>query len=337
MSESYSVYKHTSPSGKIYIGITKQQPKRRWQNGLGYCGNIRFFNAIKKYGWDNIKHEVVWSNLSKEKACELEKLMIEKYKSDHRNHGYNVSPGGYVQSEESLQKQRETAIKKGLYEQSKKRALNMWRDPEKRKEITEAMQNKPRTEEQKENYKAASAYRVGVPLPEETKTKLSKIMSSKTGENAIRKQEVYQIDTRTGEIVHTYATSRLAAREFNKSINSIANCCRSKNKCCEGYFWCYAKDYTPEMFNDVLGITLNKSGKIAKIGERNSSYGKKHTKEAKLKMSKAHSKSVICIETGQAFDSVKKAGAWCGIGGENISRQISGKVNKAGGYTWRYA
>ena len=31
--ESYTVYKHTSPSGKVYIGITKLGVERRWQRG----------------------------------------------------------------------------------------------------------------------------------------------------------------------------------------------------------------------------------------------------------------------------------------------------------------
>lgn len=27
------VYKHTSPVGKVYIGITHQKPEKRWQKG----------------------------------------------------------------------------------------------------------------------------------------------------------------------------------------------------------------------------------------------------------------------------------------------------------------
>ena len=30
---NYTVYKHISPSGKIYVGITKQKPEYRWNNG----------------------------------------------------------------------------------------------------------------------------------------------------------------------------------------------------------------------------------------------------------------------------------------------------------------
>ena len=34
--KNFIVYKHTSPNGKVYIGITKQNPKQRWGNGSGY-------------------------------------------------------------------------------------------------------------------------------------------------------------------------------------------------------------------------------------------------------------------------------------------------------------
>ena len=54
----YVVYKHTTPSGKVYIGITGLKPERRWRNGNGYKDNEHFYRAILKYGWDNIKHEI---------------------------------------------------------------------------------------------------------------------------------------------------------------------------------------------------------------------------------------------------------------------------------------
>lgn len=46
---------------------------------------------------------------------------------------------------------------------------------------------------------------------------------------------------------------------------------------------------------------------------------------------------VMCIETGERFDSLKSAGQAYGIGGENIGRQIAGKVKTAANRTWRYA
>ena len=55
--DNYTVYKHTSPNGKVYIGITCKPTKARWKNGKGYKNNDYFYNAILKYGWENFSHE----------------------------------------------------------------------------------------------------------------------------------------------------------------------------------------------------------------------------------------------------------------------------------------
>lgn len=51
----YSVYKLTSPSGKIYIGCTSRKPEYRWNHGRGYRidHQERMGKAVQKYGWDN--------------------------------------------------------------------------------------------------------------------------------------------------------------------------------------------------------------------------------------------------------------------------------------------
>lgn len=92
--KTYKVYKHTNiHNGKVYIGITRQDVERRWQNGHGY-DRTYFGNAIKKYGWNGFKHEILFSGLSKEDACEKEKTLIKLYKSDNREYGYNICEGG---------------------------------------------------------------------------------------------------------------------------------------------------------------------------------------------------------------------------------------------------
>lgn len=93
---NFYVYKHTCPNGKIYIGITSLELSRRWQNGLGYRRQPYFYNAILKYGWDNIKHEILFENLSKEEAEQKEIELIAKYKSNNKKYGYNIANGGNV-------------------------------------------------------------------------------------------------------------------------------------------------------------------------------------------------------------------------------------------------
>ena len=47
---SWLVYKHISPSEKVYIGITQTSPETRWAKGFGYRKCILFYRAILKYG-----------------------------------------------------------------------------------------------------------------------------------------------------------------------------------------------------------------------------------------------------------------------------------------------
>lgn len=91
---SWSVYKHTSPSNKVYIGIAKDV-KHRWRaNGSGYKGSTRIHNAIQKYGWDNFEHEILYNNLTREEACAKEIELIKQFNSTDIRYGYNLHSGG---------------------------------------------------------------------------------------------------------------------------------------------------------------------------------------------------------------------------------------------------
>lgn len=91
---NYIVYKHTNKTnGKVYIGITCQRIHDRWKGGHGYRSQY-FSRAIKKYGWDGFVHEIVAENLSKEDACELERILIKSYRSTETEYGYNQALGG---------------------------------------------------------------------------------------------------------------------------------------------------------------------------------------------------------------------------------------------------
>lgn len=113
---NYYLYVHITPSNKLYIGITTNCIGR-WKNGYGYGSSPHFYNAILKYGWDNIQHIVLLEGLSKEVACECEKYLIAKYQTTNPKYGYNVCAGGegtngYHHTEEYKENLRNRPISK---------------------------------------------------------------------------------------------------------------------------------------------------------------------------------------------------------------------------------
>ena len=94
METNYKVYVHISPNGKRYYGITKQEPKKRWQNGKKYGNNDHFTNAINYYGWDNFDHIVIARGLTEEEAKWLEIELIREFDTTNRDKGYNITKGG---------------------------------------------------------------------------------------------------------------------------------------------------------------------------------------------------------------------------------------------------
>ena len=91
----WSIYKHTFPNGKCYIGLTKQTPENRFKNGYGYESCPLMWNAIQKYGWNNIETSWLYTDISDiHKAAILEQEAIQQYKSNEREYGYNIANGG---------------------------------------------------------------------------------------------------------------------------------------------------------------------------------------------------------------------------------------------------
>lgn len=154
----YKVYKHTLPTNvsykdndMIYIGITcKKNIKQRWLSGRGYDCNLHFSNAIKKYGWDNFEHEVLFDSLSKEEAEQKEIELISYYDSTNPEKGYNHSLGG-----NSIGKHSE--ITKQLISQKNK---GKERSEEFKKRLSEAHLGKPKSESMKNKLSERSSIAV---------------------------------------------------------------------------------------------------------------------------------------------------------------------------------
>ena len=91
--KKWTIYKHTSPSGKSYIGLTSKDPEKRWLDGAGYNPKTKFGKAISKYGWENFSHEILEENIDNLKeAQEREKFWIKQL--DTFKNGYNSTEGG---------------------------------------------------------------------------------------------------------------------------------------------------------------------------------------------------------------------------------------------------
>ena len=127
----YSLYKHTFPNNKVYIGITSQKPERRWRNGKSYLFKNKngvyqqplIAHAILKYGWENIKHEILLETVNKDFIEQQERYYItDVYHSNDINFGYNIANGGNYRclfSEETRKKMSEKKKGKPSYNKGK--------------------------------------------------------------------------------------------------------------------------------------------------------------------------------------------------------------------------
>ena len=174
MKSNYTVYVHTFPNGKKYVGLTVQSVEKRWRNnGLGYKKDKQpqMFNAILKYGWDNVTHDIVAENLSAEQAGAMESDLIKSLQSHVSENGYNSEWGGFRPhrteevSEENKKKRSETMTRLWA-EGHRPRVIS----DETRRKMSEAQYGKTHSEETR---KKISELKKGRKASEETKKKMS--------------------------------------------------------------------------------------------------------------------------------------------------------------------
>ena len=229
----YCVYRHTSPTGKVYVGITCQNPIRRWAHGHGYRMNQYFSNAIRKYGWDNFTHEILYSDLTKKEACELEIELIRFHRSNNEDCGYNLSSGGDApgagckHSEEA--RTRISESKKGEKHPYYGKKLS----EEHRLKMSEAHKGyRPTPEEcrqRSERQVGEKNHNYGKHPSEETRNKMRE---------SHRQYTIVQMDM-DGVVIATFPSTREAARTIGGHATSIAAVCRGKHKSAAGYKWKY--------------------------------------------------------------------------------------------------
>lgn len=215
----YSIYKHTSPSGKVYIGITCRPVEHRWNHGKGYMNTAKtlFKSTIIKYGWDNIKHEVLFTEVPKERAKRLEMALIRHYK--RLGISLNMTDGGDGCH-------GRTPWNKGIkvpYEKSnRRRGCHLSEEHKQKLSIAHKgkhIKGHKWTEEQRRKLLAVLT---GKHHTEEAKQKISA--------NSAFSKKLLEYD-KEGNFVREFASAAEAARYYNMSSSWIARACRERTYC----------------------------------------------------------------------------------------------------------
>lgn len=168
---NYIVYCHTNKiNGKKYIGITKNNPRRRWgKAGCQYFKGGYFRNALDKYGWDNFSHDIIYRELSAEQAIEKERELIQKFKTTDKQYGYNATSGGEIRKVYTLETRQKMSLnRKGKTAGEKNPLYGKHHTPEAKAKIRAYAKNRP-----PEVLKKISAANTGHKITEETRLKLS--------------------------------------------------------------------------------------------------------------------------------------------------------------------
>lgn len=247
---NYIVYKHTAPNGKVYIGITSQSAEERWRNGAGYRRCPLFYNAICKYGWDNIVHEILFDGLSKEDAEQKEIDLIALYKSNNTEYGYNIDPGGCApcaRTAETRKKIGDGNRGKIVSEEARKRMRENHADFRGAKNPN---YGKKFSEEQR---KAMSKARIGKQVGKENPmygrkhTKKAKELQSKnrigkcTGKSNPKSRGILQYD-QNGNLIAEYGCISEAEKVLGTPRGSgghISACAKGRLKSAYGFVWKY--------------------------------------------------------------------------------------------------
>lgn len=87
----YTIYAHKNlRNEKYYVGCTRQNPKARWQNGLGYKNNSKMWNDIQNSDWNkDWVHGILGKFDNKQDALNYEAFLIAML--DTIENGYNTS------------------------------------------------------------------------------------------------------------------------------------------------------------------------------------------------------------------------------------------------------
>lgn len=207
---------------KKYVGITSQPPEKRWgANGINYKNKCpKLWAAINYYGWDNFKHEVIFSNLTKDEACKLEIEYIKNLKTQSSDFGYNILDGGNASELSDSVKQKISKAMTG-----NKNGLGRVCSEDTKRKISEALVGKKFSEERKRNISKAKKGKSHKPPSENTRKKIS---------DSHDKTPVY-----CKELDKVFESIQQCSRELGIYATNICAVCKGRHKTTNGYHFSY--------------------------------------------------------------------------------------------------
>lgn len=228
------IYMYTFPSGKRYIGKTKRTlSERQGYNFSGYDSCTVLWNAIQKYGVENIQQEILFENdMTDEYASRLEQICILLFKTNcnkfsNPKFGYNLTDGGEGLTGWHPDEERLEVLQAQMHEFAEKRR-GTHPSEETRKKLSEAKKGKKRG-----------------PMLESTKQKISKANSREnmSEETRIRrsnskKKQVVAIHNITKEEI-IFNSCEAVAEYFHVGLSTVTRWCKKLRKPSVGYDFYY--------------------------------------------------------------------------------------------------
>lgn len=227
------IYKLTCTiTGKVYVGKTIDINRRMMQHSKitpKYSHHLA--NAIKKYGIDNFKEEIIFKVEAEDRAVlnaalsNAEKSYIKQYDS-YRN-GYNSTIGGEGTNGfhwlESSKKKISESMKKFFKSAKGKAQIKHTIFCNKNREIS------------KETRERIGRGNKGKRMPEEAKIKIRNYQLV----NAYSKYiPVLQYDL-DNSLLNRFNSITDAAKSINKDTSHIVSCCKGRRKTAYGFIWKY--------------------------------------------------------------------------------------------------
>lgn len=329
---------------KQYVGQTISTLSERWSQHK--CDSKRrqtaIANAIRKYGFDNFKIDIVEDDIPYEDLDNKEIYYIKQYNTICPN-GYNITDGGQTYKTDEYReimservmgennpmygmygnlnpfygKEHTQETKSILSEKTKERWDNMTEEEYKKEVIRLHEMNKQMVEKTGGGFKGKHHSKESI---EAIKNKLkdrefSEEHKTRISENSYRKQKIVMLENYTGKHIKEFDSMTKACYWLienkihkNPKAGEISNVCRRKRRTAYGYIWVYYEDYI------------------------NGNYEIKEKKKEK----------VICLNNNKIFDNITLASEWANIRFSGVwaccnnTQKTAGKLEDGTKLKWMY-